>query len=113
MAARGKERCTLLMHPSDADDRGLVTGDVAVVESRVGRVAAPIEVTDDMRLGVVCLPYGWGHDAPGARLRIAEATRRQHQHPRRRRRVRPDLGQCGAERDPGHRVIRVYADRVR
>ena len=69
---KGKERCTLLMHPSDADDRGLVTGDVAVVESRVGRIAAPVEVTDDMRLGVVCLPYGWGHDAPGARLRVAE-----------------------------------------
>ena len=29
------------------------------------------EVTDEMRLGVVCLPYGWGHDAPGARLRVA------------------------------------------
>ena len=28
-------------------------------------------MTDDIRLGVVCLPYGWGHDAPGARLRVA------------------------------------------
>jgi hypothetical protein len=27
-----------------------------------------------MRAGVVCLPYGWGHDAPGARLAVA-ATR--------------------------------------
>ena len=69
---KGKERCTLLMHPGDADSRGLVTGDVAVVESRVGRIAAPVEVTDDIRHGVVCLPYGWGHDAPGARLRVAE-----------------------------------------
>jgi len=25
-----------------------------------------------MRAGVVCLPYGWGHSAPGARLRVAE-----------------------------------------
>ena len=69
---KGKERCTLLIHPGDADERGLATGDVAVVESRVGRIAVPVEVTDEMRLGVVCLPYGWGHDAPGARLRVAE-----------------------------------------
>jgi anaerobic selenocysteine-containing dehydrogenase len=66
------ETCTLLIHPDDADERGLVTGDVAAVESRVGRVTVPVEVTDEMRLGVVCLPYGWGHDAPGARLRVAQ-----------------------------------------
>jgi anaerobic selenocysteine-containing dehydrogenase len=69
---KGKERCTLLIHPSDADERGLVTGDVAEVESRVGRIAVPVEVTDEMRIGVVCLPWGWGHDAPGARMRVAE-----------------------------------------
>jgi anaerobic selenocysteine-containing dehydrogenase len=69
---KGKERCTLLIHPGDADQRGLATGDVAVVESRVGRVTVPVEVSDEMRLGVVCLPYGWGHDAPGARLRVAQ-----------------------------------------
>jgi anaerobic selenocysteine-containing dehydrogenase len=69
---KGKERCTLLMHPTDGDHRGLATGDVARVESRVGRVDVPLELTDEMRIGVVCLPYGWGHDAPGARLRVAE-----------------------------------------
>ena len=36
------------------------------------QLAAPVEVTDDMRIGVVCLPCGWGHDAPRARLRVAE-----------------------------------------
>jgi anaerobic selenocysteine-containing dehydrogenase len=69
---KGKERCTLLIHPNDADERGLVTGDVAAVESRVGRLTVPVEVTDEMRIGVVCLPWGWGHDAPGARMRVAE-----------------------------------------
>jgi anaerobic selenocysteine-containing dehydrogenase len=68
---KGRERCTLLIHPTDADERGLAAGDVALVESRVGRVTVAVEVTDEMRLGVVCLPYGWGHDAPGARLRVA------------------------------------------
>lgn len=69
---KGKDRCTLLMHPTDANERGLVTGDVAAVESRVGRLTVPVEVTDEMRMGVVCLPWGWGHDAPGARMRVAE-----------------------------------------
>jgi anaerobic selenocysteine-containing dehydrogenase len=69
---KGKERCTLLIHPEDAASRGLANGDVAIVESRVGRVEVPVAVTDEMREGVVCLPYGWGHSAPGARLRVAE-----------------------------------------
>jgi anaerobic selenocysteine-containing dehydrogenase len=69
---KGKERCTLLMHPVDADERGLASGDLATIESRVGRVTAPVELSDTMRVGVVCLPYGWGHDAPGARLHVAE-----------------------------------------
>jgi len=69
---KGKERCTLLIHPDDAASRDLATGDMAAVESRVGRVEVPVVVTDEMRAGVVCLPYGWGHSAPGARLHVAE-----------------------------------------
>jgi len=30
-----------------------------------------VEVSDEMRPGVVCLPHGWGHDKPGTRLRVA------------------------------------------
>jgi anaerobic selenocysteine-containing dehydrogenase len=41
------------------------------VRSRVGEVIAPVEVSPDMRPGVVSLPHGFGHDVPGARLRVA------------------------------------------
>jgi hypothetical protein len=34
-------------------------------------VEAPVEVSDEMMPGVVCLPHGWGHDRPGARLGVA------------------------------------------
>ncbi|MBA3289629.1 MAG: hypothetical protein H0U21_16735 [Acidimicrobiia bacterium] len=34
-------------------------------------LVAPIEVTDDIRPGVVSLPHGWGHGQPGTRLRVA------------------------------------------
>lgn len=51
-----------------ARDHGLIQTRRALRQ----QLAAPVEVTDDMRIGVVCLPDGWGHDAPWARLRVAE-----------------------------------------
>ena len=42
-----------------------------VVEGPAGEVVAPVEVSDEMRRGVVSLPHGWGHDKPGARLSVA------------------------------------------
>ena len=35
------------------------------------RCEATVEVTDAVMPGVVSLPHGWGHDAPGARLGVA------------------------------------------
>lgn len=70
---RGRERCTLLMHPSDASARGLVAGQRVSVASRTGRIEAPLELSDAMMPGVVSLPHGWGHDRPGTRLGVARA----------------------------------------
>ena len=70
---KGKERCTLLMHPHDASARGLADGERVRVASRVGAVEAPLELSDDMRPGVVSLPHGWGHQRPGVRLAVASA----------------------------------------
>jgi anaerobic selenocysteine-containing dehydrogenase len=70
---RGRERCTLLVHPADAARAGLEDGKLARVASRAGGVVVPVEVSDEMRPGVVCLPHGWGHDRPGTRTRVAEA----------------------------------------
>lgn len=70
---KGKERCTLRMHPEDATRRSLSDGDEVTIASAVGRVSAPLEITDEMRPGVVSLPHGWGHDRDGVRLRVASA----------------------------------------
>jgi anaerobic selenocysteine-containing dehydrogenase len=70
---RGSNRCTLLMHPADAERLGLIEGSVAEVASRVGRVRVPVEVTDEVMPGVVSLPHGWGHGAPDVRLSVAAA----------------------------------------
>jgi anaerobic selenocysteine-containing dehydrogenase len=68
---KGKPRCTLHVHPIDADRLGLVDGASAEVTSRTGKVTVPVEVTDAIRPGVVSIPHGWGHDAPGVELSVA------------------------------------------
>jgi anaerobic selenocysteine-containing dehydrogenase len=68
---RGRERCTLLVHPEDAARCGLVDGGVARVRSAAGAIDAPVHVSDEMMPGVVCLPHGWGHDRDGVRLGVA------------------------------------------
>jgi anaerobic selenocysteine-containing dehydrogenase len=68
---KGKERCTMHVHPDDAARLGLEDGARARVRSRVGEVDVPVEVTDAIMPGVVSIPHGWGHDAPGARLSVA------------------------------------------
>jgi anaerobic selenocysteine-containing dehydrogenase len=70
---KGGERCTLLIHPQDAEARGIKTGARVRVASRVGEIAAPAEVTDDVMRGVVSLPHGFGHNREGTRWRVAEA----------------------------------------
>jgi anaerobic selenocysteine-containing dehydrogenase len=68
---KGKDRCTLLIHPDDADRVGVRDGTVARVSSEAGAVDVPVEVTDEMTRGVVSLPHGWGHNLDGVRLSVA------------------------------------------
>ena len=68
---KGVDDCALQMHPDDAAALGLADGARARVTSDVGSVEAPVQVTDAILRGVVCLPHGWGHDRPGSRLRVA------------------------------------------
>ncbi len=68
---KGKERCTLHVHPGDAQRLGLRHGDAARVVSRTGTVELPAEVTDAVMPGVVSIPHGWGHDLEGVELNVA------------------------------------------
>ncbi|MEZ5343019.1 MAG: molybdopterin oxidoreductase family protein [Acidimicrobiales bacterium] len=71
---KGKNRCTLLVHPSDGDALGLVGGSTARVTSAVGTLDVAVELSDKIRPGVVSLPHGWGHDLPGTSLTTASAN---------------------------------------
>jgi anaerobic selenocysteine-containing dehydrogenase len=70
----GSNRCTLHIHPDDAERLGVRDGAGVRVKGAGGEVTAPAEVTDSVRPGVVSLPHGWGHDRPGTRLNHAHET---------------------------------------
>jgi anaerobic selenocysteine-containing dehydrogenase len=61
------------VHPDDAARLGLVDGGLAKVTSRAGAIVVPVEVTDAIRVGVVSIPHGWGHDVDGVRMSVAAA----------------------------------------
>jgi hypothetical protein len=70
---RGRERCTIHLHPDDARALGLTDGSRVRVASRAGSIEVPVEVTAGIMPGVASVPHGWGHDAPGIRLGVAAA----------------------------------------
>jgi anaerobic selenocysteine-containing dehydrogenase len=68
---KGKDRCTMHVHPDDAARLGLEDGAPAHLRSSAGELDAPVEVTDAIMPGVVSIPHGWGHAGAGMRLRVA------------------------------------------
>jgi anaerobic selenocysteine-containing dehydrogenase len=71
---KGRDRCTLLMHPDDARRRGITGGDVVEVRSEAGGIEVPVEITDAIKPGVVSMPHGWGHGKPGTRMSVANGS---------------------------------------
>jgi anaerobic selenocysteine-containing dehydrogenase len=71
MLVSGPHRCTLHIHPEDAERHRLADGGLARVTSRAGSISAEVEVTEEIMPGVVSLPHGWGHDVPGTQTGVA------------------------------------------
>jgi anaerobic selenocysteine-containing dehydrogenase len=70
---KGRDRCTLLVHPQDATLRGIKEGSIVKISSRVGAVRVKVELTDKVMPGVVSLPHGYGHNRAGVQLPTAQA----------------------------------------
>jgi anaerobic selenocysteine-containing dehydrogenase len=68
---KGKPRCTMHVHPADAERFGLEEGSRAVVTSAAGSVEVPVEITDAVMRGVISIPHGWGHDLDGVEMSVA------------------------------------------
>jgi anaerobic selenocysteine-containing dehydrogenase len=69
---KGRNRCTLLMHPADAQSLNIDNQQVVKVSSRVGSIELPAELSDSMMRGVVCMPHGYGHGRANVRLDVAQ-----------------------------------------
>ena len=69
---KGKNRCTVMMNTSDADALQVVDKQLVKVTSRVGSIELPVEITDDMMVGVVSIPHGYGHNRKGIKLDVAQ-----------------------------------------
>ena len=75
--SKGPFRCTALVHPADAERLGLQNGGLARIAAVTSpsdtarSVQAQVQISEEMMPGVVSLPHGWGHDLPGAQLRVA------------------------------------------
>jgi anaerobic selenocysteine-containing dehydrogenase len=71
---KGKDRCTLLMHPCDITAQKLKDGSAVMLASRAGSVQVKLEASDAVMPGVVSLPHGYGHNRDGIRMATAVAN---------------------------------------
>ena len=68
---KGPNRCTLMIHPEDAENLHLSGGDIARVFNHVGSVELETEISEDVMPGVVSIPHGYGHGKKGVKLSVA------------------------------------------
>lgn len=71
----GKDVCTLLMNTADAIRLELGFGEMVTLVGPRGEVDVQVEITEDIREGVVSLPHGWGHPEILGGQRTAASTR--------------------------------------
>lgn len=69
---KGRNECTLLLHPKDAESLNIENGQAVKVRSKIGSVEIEVKVSDEIMEGVVCMPQGWGHAKKGVKMKIAQ-----------------------------------------
>ena len=70
--SKGKNECTLLLHPNDAKQADITSGEYVSVKSRVGQIKIEAEVSDEIMEGVVSIPQGFGA-GKNSKMKIAVA----------------------------------------
>ncbi len=68
---KGKNPCTLVIHPEDAESLAVHHGDMLRVRSDKGEVKIEAAVSDEVLQGVVSMPQGWGHNQRNTRMSTA------------------------------------------
>jgi len=68
---KGKNPCELMIHPDDAARRRIGANSMVKVTSRTGEITLPVQISEDIMPGVVCMPHLWGHGRQNTRQRVA------------------------------------------
>lgn len=63
--ADGTRHQVALVHPKDAATAGVADGDVVRVVSGRGAIEVPIAVSEEVGVGTIAIPHGWGHRDAG------------------------------------------------
>ncbi|MEJ1999718.1 MAG: molybdopterin-dependent oxidoreductase [Maritimibacter sp.] len=71
---KGRNRCTVQIHPEDAARLGIVDGGDVEVSGRVGATTLPAEITNAIAPGVVSIPQGWGQSGGGMQIAARAGT---------------------------------------
>ena len=66
-------RNAIHMHSEDAERLQLSEGDIVDVTSSAGQIRLPVTLCDDLLMGVVAVPHGWGHQDSGNQIASASA----------------------------------------
>ena len=69
---KGKNRCTVLMSSKDANNLSITDHQKIKIISNVGSIELPVEISDEMKEGVLSIPHGFGHNRQGTKIKLAE-----------------------------------------
>ncbi|MBI1191823.1 MAG: molybdopterin-dependent oxidoreductase, partial [Bacteroidetes bacterium] len=75
----GKDTCTALIHPEDAKQLAVSSGEMLEITSSTGKLIVSAELSANVRRGVISIPHGWGH-SPQPLLHLEHAQKKAGQN---------------------------------
>ena len=77
---RGKRACTVALSPADAKELGLSDGERVRVTTEAGSEVGELQVTGQVRQGMVLIPHGFGliHDGEVSGINVNRLTKNTH-----------------------------------
>ena len=80
---RGKRACTVALSPADAGRLGLSDGQAVRVTTEAGSETGELEISDDVRPGLVLIPHGFGlnYDGTVYGINVNRLTGSRHRDP--------------------------------
>ena len=80
---KGKRACTVAISPEDAEGRGLRDGMQVRVTTEAGSEVGELQVTDQVRPGMVLIPHGFGliYDGKVYGINVNRLTKNTYRDP--------------------------------